>query len=127
MDVDSQAEGCELRLSSLMSGFYHLFNFYLSYRKIYIVCVCVCVLFIGASEVKESTCNAGDPGSIPGLGTYPRDGNGNRGAWWATVHGLQRVGHDRATNISLSLFHAHTYIHTEREIQNSICFLLQVF
>ena len=86
MDVDSQAEGCELRLSSL-SGFYHLFNFYLSYRKIYIVCVCVCVLFIGASEVKESTCNAGDPGSIPGLGTYPRDGNGNRGAW-----GLQSMG-----------------------------------
>ena len=103
VDVDSQAEGCELRLSSLTSGFHHLFNFYLSYRKIYIVCVCVCVcvcvLFIGASEGKESTCNAGDPGLIPELGRYPGEDNGNplqyscltnstgRGAWWAIVHG----------------------------------------
>ena len=47
--------------------------------------------------MKESACNAGDPGSIPGLGRSP-EGNGNplqysclenpvdRGAWWATVH-----------------------------------------
>ena len=26
---------------------------------------------------KESTCNTGDPGSIPGLGRYPGEGNGN--------------------------------------------------
>ena len=26
---------------------------------------------------KESACNAGNVGSIPGLGTYPREGNGN--------------------------------------------------
>ena len=26
---------------------------------------------------KESTCNAGDVGSIPGLGGYPGEGNGN--------------------------------------------------
>ena len=26
---------------------------------------------------KESTCNAGDPGLIPGLGRSPREGNGN--------------------------------------------------
>ena len=43
---------------------------------------------------------AGDPGSIPGLGRSPGKGNGNplqcsclensmdRGAWWATVHGI---------------------------------------
>ena len=42
-------------------------------------------------------CNAGDPGSIPGSGRCPGEGNGNplqyscenpvdRGAWWATVH-----------------------------------------
>ena len=46
---------------------------------------------------KESACNAGDPGLIPGLGRSPGEGNGNplqysclenpmdRGAWWATV------------------------------------------
>ena len=50
------------------------------------------------SEVKASACNAGDPGSIPGSGRSPGEGNGNPlqysclenpmegGDWWATVH-----------------------------------------
>ena len=50
----------------------------------------------GGSDSKESACNAGDPGSIPGSGRSPGVGNGNplqysclensmdRGAWWAT-------------------------------------------
>ena len=54
--------------------------------------------FPGGSEVKASACNAGDLGSIPGLGRSPGEGNGNPfqysclekpmdgGAWWATVH-----------------------------------------
>ena len=54
--------------------------------------------FPGGSEVKVSACNAGDPGSIPGSGRSPGEGNGNplqysclenpmnRGAWWVTVH-----------------------------------------
>ena len=58
---------------------------------------------------EESACNAGDPSSIPGLGRSPGERNGNplqysrlenlmeRGAWWATVHGVARVGHDLAT------------------------------
>ena len=29
------------------------------------------------SDGKESASNAGDPGSIPGLGRSPREGNGN--------------------------------------------------
>ena len=48
---------------------------------------------------KESCCNAGDVGLIPGLGGSPGGGKGNpvqysclenlmdRGVWWATVHG----------------------------------------
>ena len=51
---------------------------------------------------KESACNAGDLGSIPGLGRSPGEGNGNplqysclenpmdREAWWATVHGVAK-------------------------------------
>ena len=62
-----------------------------------------------SSVGKESTCHAGDLGSIPVLGRSPGEGNGNplqyscletatdRGAWWATVHGLARVGHNLAT------------------------------
>ena len=33
--------------------------------------------FPGGSEVKASACNAGDPGSVPGLGRYLGEGNGN--------------------------------------------------
>ena len=58
--------------------------------------------FPGGSEVKASTCNAGDLGSIPGSGRSPGEGNGNSlqysclenpmdgGAWWATVHVVAR-------------------------------------
>ena len=50
--------------------------------------------FPGDSDRKESTCNVGDPGSIPRLGRSPGEGNGNplqysclensmdRGAWY---------------------------------------------
>ena len=56
----------------------------------------------GGSEVKASACNAGDPGSIPGSGRSPGEGNGNLlqyscqenlmdgGAWLATVHGVAK-------------------------------------
>ena len=53
-----------------------------------------------SSVSKESACSAEDLGSIPGSGRPPGEGNGNplqdpclenpmdRGAWWATVHGV---------------------------------------
>ena len=56
--------------------------------------------FPGGSEGKESAYNAGDAGSIPGLGRSPGEGNGNllqcfclrnlmnSEAWRATVHGV---------------------------------------
>ena len=65
--------------------------------------------FSGGSGDKESACNAGDTGLIPGSGRSPGEGNGNslwysclgspvsRGAWQATVHGVARVGHILAT------------------------------
>ena len=58
--------------------------------------------FPGGSDSKESACNAGGPSSIPGSGRSPREGNGNplqysclensmdRGAWWATAHGVTK-------------------------------------
>ena len=57
--------------------------------------------FPGGSDGKESVCNKGDPGSILGLGGSPGEGNDNplpyscledpmdKGAWWATVHGVE--------------------------------------
>ena len=58
--------------------------------------------FPGASDGKESACNAGDPGSVPEVGRSPGEGNGNplqysclenpmhREAWQATVHGVTK-------------------------------------
>ena len=55
------------------------------------------------SEGKDSTCDAGDPDSIPVSGRSPEEGNGypllysclensmNRGVWWATVHGVAKL------------------------------------
>ena len=44
--------------------------------------------FPGGSESKEPTCNAGDLASIPGLGRWQVEKPMDRGAWWATVHGV---------------------------------------
>ena len=41
------------------------------------VCIFVLFGFPGGSEVKVSASNVGDPGSIPGLGRSPGEGNGN--------------------------------------------------
>ena len=66
-------------------------------------------LFLDGSVVKNPPANAGDADLIPGLGRYLEEGNGNplqyshlgnlmdRGAWWATVHGIVRVRHELAT------------------------------
>ena len=55
------------------------------------------------SDGKDSTCDAGDPDSIPVSGRSPGEGNScpllysclensmNRGVWWATVHGVAKL------------------------------------
>ena len=55
-----------------------------------------------AQMLKNLPANAGDVGSVPGLGRSPGEGNGNplqytclenpmdRGVWWATVHGVAK-------------------------------------
>ena len=53
------------------------------------------------SDGKVSACNAGDLGSVPGLGRSPGEGNGNLfeytclenliyRAWWVTVYGVAK-------------------------------------
>ena len=67
-----------------------------------------------AQTVKASARNAGDPGSILGSGRTHGEGNGNplqypclenpmeRGAWWATVHG---VAESRTRLSDFTFFH----------------------
>ena len=72
--------------------------------------------FPDGSDGKESSCNAGDPGSILGSGRSPGEGNGypfqysclknfmRRGNWWAIVHG----GHKELNMTEqLTLSHLH--------------------
>ena len=66
-----------------------------------------------AQMVKNPPANAGDPGSIPGSERSPGGRNGNplqysclensmdRGAWWATVHGVAK---ESDTTEQLTLF-----------------------
>ena len=58
--------------------------------------------FPGDSNSKESACNAGDPGLIPGSERSPGEENGNplqyssldnsmdRGSWQATIYGVAK-------------------------------------
>ena len=60
------------------------------------------VFMASSPDGKELASNAGDLGWTPGLGRSPGEGNGNplqypclenpmdRGAWWATVHGVAK-------------------------------------
>ena len=57
----------------------------------------------GSTDGKESACNLGDPGLMPGSGRSPGEGNGNPlqysclentvdgGAWRATVHSVAEL------------------------------------
>ena len=63
------------------------------------------------AQGKEPACSVGDPGLIPGFRRSPREGNSNplqysclgnpmdRGGWWATVHGVARVGENLMTKL----------------------------
>ena len=69
----------------------------------------------GGSDGKESACDAGALGSIPGWGRSPGEGNGNlfqysclenpmdRGVWRATVHGVAMSQLDMTEQLILSL------------------------
>ena len=76
-----------------------------SFKSSLVLCVCVCVCAAGCpggSDSKESACNAGDSGSIPGSRRAPGEENGyplqyfclenpkDSGAWWATLHGVEK-------------------------------------
>ena len=69
--------------------------------------------FPGSSDDKESALSAADLGSVLELGRSPGEGHGtplqysclenpmDRGAWWATVHGVTK----RQTQLSNEHFH----------------------
>ena len=72
--------------------------------------------FPGDSDSKRICPQWGDPGSLPGLGRRPGEGNGNplqysclenstdRGTWQAIVHGLQKL------DMTEQLMHTHPIV-----------------
>ena len=74
------------------------------------------------SEVKASAWNAGDPGSIPGSGRSPGEGNGNPLQYSCLENpmegepgrlqsmGSQRVGHDWATSLHFHFYKRPAYL-----------------
>ena len=69
------------------------------------ISVCLCLNWASLQHSfpgAESACNAGDSGSIPGLGRSPEEERGNpfhssclenhmdRRAWWVTIHGVSK-------------------------------------
>ena len=92
-----------------------------------LIYLCIYQGFLGSSADKESTCNAGDPGSIPGLGRSPGEGKGYphysvltwRIPWTIQSMGPQKVGHDWETFIfrpsrTLSLSRKNNHVHLLR-------------
>ena len=85
------------------------------------------------SEVKESACNARDLGLISGLGRFPGEGNGNplqysclenpmdRGAWWATVHGVSKSWTRLSDFTSLSLNTIYNISYILRDTKDISC------
>ena len=72
--------------------------------------------FPNSSVGKESACNGGDPGSIPGLGRFPwrrewqplqyscLENSMDKGADGLQSMGLQKVGHDYVANFPFLVF-----------------------
>ena len=85
-----------------MYGALNLLNYFRNTEHLY--CFHTLKGFPGGSDDKESACNAGDLGLIPGSGRSPGGGNGNslqysclknpmdRGAWRAIVYGVEKRG-----------------------------------
>ena len=85
--------GIEISFQISVSGVY--LSTYLSRSEL-------SIRWYGGSDSKETACTAGDPVSIPGSGRSPGEGHSyplqysclenpmDRGAWWATVHGVSK-------------------------------------
>ena len=58
--------------------------------------------FLGDSDGKESSCNVGDLGSIPGSGRSPGGGNDNQLQYSCLKNPMDRVGHATVHGVTKS-------------------------
>ena len=134
-----------IHLYIYISIFFFRFFSIIGYYKIFTIDPYAIHCFPGSSDSKASAYNAGDLGSIPGLGRSPGEGNGNPlqysclenpmdgGAWWATlVHGVTKSRtrlRDFTSLHSIPLYscmhlyiytHTHTHTHTHTQTHSYI-------
>ena len=68
--------------------------------------------FLCGSAGKESTCNVGDLGLIPGLGRSPAEGKGYPLQYYGLKNSMDSIVHGVAKSwTGLSDFHCHAYWH----------------
>ena len=83
--------------------------------------------FPSGSHRKESVCNAGDPGSTPGLGRFPGEGNGYPLQYFCLENSMDRErslvsynpGGCKELDMTEQLTHTHIKV-----ILSPICLLL---
>ena len=88
-----------------------------NYKNMHVIeCLKVLSGFPGGSDGRASACNAEDPGSIPGSGRSPAEGNGNPlqysclenpmvgGAWYVIVHGVSK-SRTQPSDFTFTFFH----------------------
>ena len=109
-----------LHIQRYIKSIYVYIHYYLHIQKCN---VSIYVYFPGGSDGKECVCNARDPGSIPGSGISPGEGNGyplqysclekpmDRGAWWAAVCGVAQ-SRTRLKRLSSSSSRTLLFIHS---------------
>ena len=90
----------------------------------------LCKDFSGGSDGKASAYNVGNPGSIPGLGRSPGEGNSNPfqysclenpmdgGAWLATVHRVAK-SRTRLSNVTFT-FTKSEHLMTSKSCLNNL-------
>ena len=86
-------------------------------------CCCCCFFHLSYSAGKESTCNARDLGSIPGLGRSPEEGKGYSFQYSCLENSMDCIGHGVAksrTRLSDFYFHFHTDLRIQLPVLRSM-------
>ena len=93
-------------------------NEFIQYKFFWVKLVSSCIMFLWFIHFLVCFSRSFGEGNGTPLRYSWLENPRGRGAWWAAVHGVQRVGHDWATSLSLL-----TFMHWRRQWQTTPVFL----